>query len=138
HPLVEADEPTELRFGERQRRRIAQGRPLRAAELDEARDSGHGHGFRKDTLSPAADTPREARLGPSGKPKRIHEMRWRALCLPAVELPSSGGSMRQMTLWVVVVLGLAVAGDARAQDTSPPPSAPVADFAKADFLFGRP
>ena len=44
--------------------------------------------------------------------------------------------MRQMTLWVVVLLGLAVAGDARAQDTSPP-SAPVADFGKADFLFGR-
>ena len=46
--------------------------------------------------------------------------------------------MRQMTLWVVVVLGLAMAGDARAQDTSPPPSAPVADFGSADFLFGRP
>ena len=46
--------------------------------------------------------------------------------------------MRQMTLWVVVVLGLAVAGDARAQDTSPPTSAPVADFGSRDFLFGRP
>ena len=45
--------------------------------------------------------------------------------------------MRQMTLWVIVVLGLALAGDARAQDSSKPP-APVTDFGKADFLFGRP
>jgi len=45
--------------------------------------------------------------------------------------------MRQMTLWVIVVLGLALAGDAGAQDNRPPP-APVTDFGKADFLFGRP
>lgn len=44
--------------------------------------------------------------------------------------------MRQMTLWVIVVLGLALAGDAHAQDGRP--AAPVTDFGKADFLFGRP
>jgi hypothetical protein len=45
--------------------------------------------------------------------------------------------MRQMTLWVVV-LGLGLAADARAQDSAPPPSSPAADFGSRDFLFGRP
>ena len=43
HPLVEADEPAELRFGQRQRRRVAEGRPLGAAEFHEARHDGQGH-----------------------------------------------------------------------------------------------
>jgi hypothetical protein len=45
--------------------------------------------------------------------------------------------MRQMTVWVVVVLGLTVAADARAQGDRQSP-APVADFGSADFLFGPP
>ena len=40
HPLVEADERTQLRLGQRQRRRRAQARPLGARELDEPRE-GH-------------------------------------------------------------------------------------------------
>ena len=38
HPLVEADEASQLRLGQRQRRRRAQPRPLGAGELDEPRD----------------------------------------------------------------------------------------------------
>jgi hypothetical protein len=45
--------------------------------------------------------------------------------------------MRQMTVWVVVALGLALANDAWAQGDRQSP-APIADFGSADFLFGRP
>ena len=45
--------------------------------------------------------------------------------------------MRQMTVWGVVVLGLALASDARAQGDRQSPE-PIADFASPDFLFGRP
>jgi hypothetical protein len=45
--------------------------------------------------------------------------------------------MRQMTVWLVVALGLGLAADARAQGDRQSP-APVADFGSADFLFGRP
>jgi hypothetical protein len=45
--------------------------------------------------------------------------------------------MRQMTVWMVVVLGLAMAADASAQGDRRSPE-PAADFGSADFLFGRP
>ncbi|HZI78393.1 MAG TPA: hypothetical protein VFD69_02710 [Vicinamibacterales bacterium] len=44
--------------------------------------------------------------------------------------------MRQMTVWVVVVLCLAASSEARAQGDRQPP-API-DFPSADFLFGPP
>ena len=47
--------------------------------------------------------------------------------------------MRQMTVCLVVVVGLFSAAEARAQDNWPPPSPPaVTDFGSPDFLFGRP
>jgi hypothetical protein len=45
--------------------------------------------------------------------------------------------MRQLTMWTVVMLGLASAVDARAQGV-PPPGAPAATVGAPDFLFGRP
>jgi hypothetical protein len=45
--------------------------------------------------------------------------------------------MRQMTVWVVMALGLALATDARAQGDRPAPP-PVGNFPSADFLFGPP
>jgi hypothetical protein len=44
--------------------------------------------------------------------------------------------MRQMTVWLVVMLGLGLATDARAQGNRQSPA--PADFGSADFLFGRP
>ena len=44
--------------------------------------------------------------------------------------------MRQMTIWVIVVLSLAASTEARAQGDRQPP-API-DFPSADFLFGPP
>ena len=45
--------------------------------------------------------------------------------------------MRQITLCVVVMLGILAAAEARAQD-DPPGTSAISDIPKPDFLFGRP
>ena len=46
--------------------------------------------------------------------------------------------MRQARVCVIVVIGLFVAAEARAQDTRPAPQAPAPDFGSPDFYFGKP
>src|SRR4051812_37666037 len=46
--------------------------------------------------------------------------------------------MWQPSVCVIVVIGLFVGGEARAQDTRTAPQPPPADFGSPDFYFGKP